>query len=461
MYRSIGPDPALLEGVLNGDMKVAKDALKDGANVNGNPRLPIPPLSAAAAMNEVGMVKLMIERKADPDCPANRDVASPSTDIAVNICEGDRPLHVAAKLGRLEVVRLLLHWAGANPNTTNKPGRTPLMAAVACIDNRVEVVRSLLEAGADAMLEDKNGYTPLHFVGYYGRIDLVDMLHAKAPDTLSRVAYEGETPLCIACAQGREDVVKRMLSLGATHRLFPNPNDGACALSMAAMKGREGIVRILLCAGLRVVGGRKAVMPNAMYTAVRSRHARVLRMLIESRGKKTPKEWANTSILGRRMLHYATGYCYLAAVSVLLAAGADETAQDFAELTPIECIGIEPGPKANISLTPIVRGEELAIRRMLLRGPAYRALSWAWPAAKADPAWGNGGGGNRDTRGGASSPASGVPKTPKGPKPPTIMKSTKATKATKDPSIPVGMKIFRPDEKSSSSRKFFVGAVGR
>ena len=75
-------------------------------------------------MNEVGMVKLMIEHGADPNCPANRDMVSPSTDIGVNICEGDRPLHVAAKLGRLEIVRLLLNWAGADPNTTNKTGPT-------------------------------------------------------------------------------------------------------------------------------------------------------------------------------------------------------------------------------------------------------------------------------------------------------------------------------------------------
>lgn len=449
----------MLEGVLNGDMKVARAALKDGANVNGSPRMPIPPLSAAAAMNEVDMVKLMIENKADPDCPANRDVASPSTDIAVNICKGDRPLHVAAKLGRLEIVRLLLHWAGANPNTTNKPGRTPLMAAIACIDNRAEVVRSLLEAGADATLLDENGYAPLHFVGFYGRIDVVDMLYPKAPDTLSLVAYEGETPLCMACAQGRESLVKRMLSLGATHRVLPKPSHGACALSMAAMKGREGIVRILLCAGLEVVGGRKAVMPNAMYTAIRSRHARVLRMLIEAHGKETPKEWANASILGRRLLHYATGYCYPAAVSVLLAAGADETDQDFAELIPIDCIGIEPGPEAKKSLTPTVRGEELAIRRMLLRAPAYRALSWAWPTAEeADAAGGDGcgGGGDRDTGGGVAAPSSGVPRAPKAPKAPNI------TKATKDPSIPIRMKVFRPEEeKSSSSRKFFAHAVDR
>lgn len=200
------------------------------------------------------MVKLMIDRGADPDCPVNRDEVSPSTDIGVNLCEGDRPLHVAAKLGRLEIVRLLLNWAGADPNATNKAGRTPLMAGCACLDNRADVVRSLLEAGADATLADDNGYTALHVVGYYGRIDLVDMLYAEAPNTLSRVASTGETPLCIACAQGRENLVTRLLSLGATHPVAGDDRS-ACALSMAAIKGREGIVRILIDEGLGAVGG--------------------------------------------------------------------------------------------------------------------------------------------------------------------------------------------------------------
>ncbi|CAM9366004.1 unnamed protein product [Laminaria digitata] len=445
MYRSVGSDPALLEGVLNGNMRGAKAALADGANVNGSPRLLIPPISAAAAMNEVGMVKLMIKHGADPDRQANRDVASPSTDIGVKICEGDRPLHVAAKLGRLEIVRLLLQWAGADPNATNKPGRTPLMAACACLDNRAEVVRSLLEAGADATMADENGYTALHVVGFYGRIDLVDVLHAEAPDTLSRVASTGETPLCIACAQGRENVVTRLLSLGATHPVSGDDHS-ACALSMAAMKGREGIVRILVEEGLGAVGGRTVVMPDAMYTAIRSRHAGVLRMLLAADWEEPRSVCANTAILGRRLLHYGAGYCYPAAVSVLLAAGADENTRDFAQLTPLDCIGLEPGPEANkvVSIGP---GQEVAIRRMLQRGPAYRARSWAWPAAAEDADTGgdDGGGGGRDTR------RLGVA---------SVWYST----AAKTPSVPRGMRIFQSKAKSCSSssrRRLFVNVVGR
>ena len=369
----------------------------------------------------------------------------------VNICEGDRPLHVAAKLGRLEIVRLLLNWAGADPNTINKPGRTPLMAACACLDNRAEVVRSLLEAGADATLADENGYTAMHVVGYYGRIDLVDMLHTEAPDNLSRVASTGETPLCIACAQGRENVVTRLLSLGATHRV--SDDRSACALSMAAMKGREGIVRILIDEGLGAVGGRVVVMPDAMYTAIRSRHAGVLRMLLAADWEEPRSVWANTAILGKRLLHYGAGYCYPAAVSVLLAAGADEKARDFAQLTPLDCIGLEPGTEAN-KVVAIDRGEELAIRRMLQRAPAYRARSWAWPAAEEADAGGGGGGGRRgrgqDTRGGVASLLS-----------PSALKAPKAQQAAKA-SVPRGMRILRPEEKSSNSRRnLFVNVVGR
>ena len=57
-----------------------------------------------------------------------------------------------------EVVRLLLD-AGANKDQVDSNGRTPLLLAVKY--NKIEMVRLLLKAGANRNKADKYGRTPL------------------------------------------------------------------------------------------------------------------------------------------------------------------------------------------------------------------------------------------------------------------------------------------------------------
>ncbi|CAN0597203.1 unnamed protein product [Laminaria digitata] len=55
-----------------------------------------------------------------------------------------------------------------------------------------EVVRLLLEAGADPVLAQAKGLTPLHVVALHGHTDLVDTLHSRAPATLNRCATKAK-----------------------------------------------------------------------------------------------------------------------------------------------------------------------------------------------------------------------------------------------------------------------------
>ena len=69
------------------------------------------------------------------------------------------PLHVAARWGREEVVRLLLA-AGATVDAKEKEGGlTPLMGAAA--DGKLRCVQLLLDAGADPLLKNVRG-PPAH-----------------------------------------------------------------------------------------------------------------------------------------------------------------------------------------------------------------------------------------------------------------------------------------------------------
>jgi ankyrin repeat protein len=71
-------------------------------------------------------------------------------------------LHIASSRGSLDVVRLLLNY-GANTNVRDCVGNLPIHLAI--ISSHVPVVTLLLEAGTDIHSLDVNGKTVLHLAG--------------------------------------------------------------------------------------------------------------------------------------------------------------------------------------------------------------------------------------------------------------------------------------------------------
>lgn len=72
---------------------------------------------------------------------------------------GNTPLHFAAYNNNAQLVGLLLSQQGANVDAVNKHGWTPLYTAAKY--GKAEVVRALLQKGADATLSSNGGHTPL------------------------------------------------------------------------------------------------------------------------------------------------------------------------------------------------------------------------------------------------------------------------------------------------------------
>ncbi|CAM9180184.1 unnamed protein product, partial [Laminaria digitata] len=368
-------DAILSHGAAKRDMGRVKLALAAGANANGPRELPYAPIMSAVAWNDVDMVKLFIEHGADPNKAADHDLHCPSMDDG--IMPEERALHLAAKTGNVETVRLLVR-ASADPNATDMRGRTPLMAACACLKDCVAMARVLLELGANPALAE-NGYTPLHAIAQHGVMDLVDTLYAKAPAALNSYSVHGRTPLFMASVEGRESMVSRLLSLGAAEQM-PQYEPTTSPLAMAVVKGHEGVVRVLINEGMRATGGTM-IFPAALHGAVLRSHTRkTIRLLLAAEGEERRSFWANISIDGKHLLYISAGVCCPNSTRVLLAAGAVEAKRDSEGRILRDAIGLDLGRDR----LPTDREKEVAIRRMLEQGPAYRARSWAWPAEDAD-----------------------------------------------------------------------------
>jgi len=91
----------------------------------------------------------------------------------------------------VERVKELLE-KGADPNTQDEKGRTPLYWAAS--EGHVDVVRLLLERGVDPNTQDEFGDTPLHEAAYKGRVDVVELLLVRGADPNVKDG-DGKTPL--------------------------------------------------------------------------------------------------------------------------------------------------------------------------------------------------------------------------------------------------------------------------
>jgi hypothetical protein len=156
------------------------------------------------------------------------------------------PLHIAALLGLVEILGLLL-VRGARVDSIDGKGRTALM--LACGEGREECVVRLLGAGADLLMFDLIDHTTcLHHAVAGGHFECVAAMIASAKGsgrlqrtwgTSSFMNVRGDggvNPLHLASGGGHASVCRALLSAGASHAM--RTSWGSTPLHWAASRGQ-------------------------------------------------------------------------------------------------------------------------------------------------------------------------------------------------------------------------------
>lgn len=313
-------------------------------------------------------------------------------------------------------------------------GRTPLLEA--CWNGHATTVDILISAGSDVNAKDEDDFSCMHAAAHRGYTEILDLLlrhgaNIEALDdgrstpfamaalnfsrssmrllaergaNVSPVPIGGVSPLKLACTLANVEKVRLLLQLGANPKTCllqimrdmwksPSPNDAAAAVLAGVQPPGCARGRLLDIAEMVIAAGDDLELRQPHGPPQSCEHCTPLhfaagivsRRLVASLLRAGAVTYGHGRTAGGVVctpLSWAAACSRPAAAHLLLQAGALESTVDERGRLPLQAVGIyvpslPPAPEEE------VERRAAAVAHALLRGPAFRATSFLWPASSA------------------------------------------------------------------------------
>ena len=252
---------------------------------------------------------LMIQR-GDIDCV--REFIAEIDNVDIRNHNQETPLHIAARLGFVEIVELLVS-ASADVNARNVNDFTPLHHAVNIpdephaylLENKAQIAEFLLLNGADVNTQARMGLTPLMALATRSAwvenaeiiTRILDVLNKSNLD-LNVQSTNGGTALSMAASEANENVVAWLIENNADVDLADV--DGMTALHWGAWEGNGEVTQMLIDAGADI-NALSVIGANALWYAAAGGNLEAVLILL-GHGLEV-----NLHVGGATPLHVATG----------------------------------------------------------------------------------------------------------------------------------------------------------
>ena len=241
---------ALHYAVYRGHLNVIRWLVEERkVNVNANHRRGVRALHHAM---EPEIIKYLVQNGADVNA---------QTDW------GGTVLHSAAFRGQLDIMQWMIEEGNAEVNTRDLDGATALLLAAR--ENHFDIVKYLLQRGADVIARTSDGRTLLHYAAKFGHVEIARWLVEEQGADVHEKTTDGLTPWIYA-VMGRElpgdphtewlamdpsandaltsrlAVVRWLLQVPDILKLNAKTPEGNTALHWCAVQGNLDLVRCVV-----------------------------------------------------------------------------------------------------------------------------------------------------------------------------------------------------------------------
>ncbi|XP_067660337.1 ankyrin repeat domain-containing protein 50-like [Haliotis asinina] len=219
------------------------------------------PLMLAAANGAKDVVKFLVEHGAD---------------LSLTYAGGSNTLHLASWGGHLEVVKYIVSQNKVDINSRGWQKKTPLMVAAA--NGAKDVVKFLVEHGADLLLVHGSGINTLHMACRGGHLEVVKYIVSQNKVDINSRGWKKKTPVMVAAEMGKKDVVEFLVEHGADLSLLRG--SGSNILHMACKEGHLEVVKYIVSQNKVDINSRGWKRNTPVMLAASNGHKKVVEFLV-------------------------------------------------------------------------------------------------------------------------------------------------------------------------------------